>query len=85
LDEENNLIFKEILQEPNFDDIDFERDEIYSDHETYIFSNNLGDRKIVFYQNMRYSSDDAMQDVLLLLFLASILSFLVYFIGYRFV
>lgn len=85
LDEENNLIFKEILQEPRFDDINFDITKIYSDHDTFIFSNNIDENKIVFYQNIRYSLSDVVQDILLLLLLSSILSVLVYFIGYRFV
>ena len=85
LDAENNLLFKEILQEPNFDEVNFGKWKIYRDEEAFIRTIDIWDKKVVFYQNIRYSSEDAMRDVLLLLFLASILSFLVYFIGYRFV
>ncbi len=85
LDADNNLVFKEILQEPRFDEIDFESQKIYSDEETYIYTIDIWDKIIVFYQNIRYSWEKTFQDILLLLFLTSILSGLVYFIGYRFV
>jgi len=85
LDTDKNLIFKEILQEPRFDEIDFESQKIYRDEETFIYSRTIWENEVVFYQNMRYSWQDTFRDILLLLFLASILSGLVYFIWYRFV
>lgn len=85
LDDSNNLIFKEILQEPQFDEINFDSKKIYRDGHTYIFTKNIGDKKVIFYQNARYGFDDVWEDLLLLLFLAALLSSAVYFIGYVFV
>lgn len=85
LDSENNLVFKEILQEPKFDEINFESTWIYSDNETYIYTSNIWNSRVVFYQNVRYSWEDVLRDILLLIFLAGILSWFVYFIWYRFV
>lgn len=85
LDEENNLIFKEILQEPWFEKIDFDAKWIYKDEETFMYTETIWDKKVIFYQKIRYSSWDVFSDILLLLFLATLLSGLVYFIWYRFV
>ena len=85
LDDQNNLIFKEILQEPRFDDIDFQMNRIISKDATYIFMSTVWENTIVFYQNLLYSWEDSLEDIILLFILASILSGLVYFIWYRFV
>jgi len=85
LDDQNNLIFKEILQEPRFDDIDFQMNRIISKDASYIFMSTVWNNTIVFYQNLLYSWEDSLEDIILLFILASILSGLVYFIWYRFV
>jgi hypothetical protein len=74
LDTNNNLIFKEILQEPQFDEINFDSIKIYSDADTYILTKNIGDNKVIFYQNTRYGFEDMGDDLLLLFILAAILS-----------
>jgi len=85
LDSENNLVFKEILQEPKFDEIDFETKNIYRDSGILIATREVDDNRIIFYQNIDYEFEDFFSDVLLLLFLATLLSGFVYFIWYRFV
>ena len=85
LDKDNNLIFKELLEEVEFEEIDFEAKKIYKDSGTYIVVQEIETQKIIFYQNIRYSFDDLWRDILLLFILASILSLWVYFIGLRFV
>lgn len=85
LDDQNNLIFKEIIQEPRFDDIDFQMNRIITKDASYVFMSTVWDNTIIFYQNLLYSWEDLVEDIILLLILASILSGLVYFIWYRFV
>jgi hypothetical protein len=74
LDDKNNLIFKELLQEPQFGNINFEFSKIYSDEHTYILTQKLGNKKIIFYQRIRYGLEDAGEDLLLLFILAVLLS-----------
>jgi hypothetical protein len=85
LDSSNNLVFREIIEEPRFDEVNYESKRIYKDNQTYILSKEIKDYRVVFYQNIRYGIDDMGEDLLLLLALAILLSWAVYFVGHRFV
>jgi len=85
IDTDGNLVFQERIQEPRFRNIDFTRPDIYRNNGSFISTRDIAGMTFIFYQNMRYQSDDIMRDFLLLLLLVSIISGGIYFIGYRFV
>lgn len=85
LDEDKNVIFENIMKEPEFNTLDFQKKNYYIDANTYIALRDFWENTIIFYQDIRYSLRDVFSDFLLLLILASVSGVLFYFIWYRFV
>lgn len=85
IDADGNLVFQERIQEPNFRNIDFTRSDVYRNNDSFISTRDIAGYTFIFYQNVRYNSDAIFRDFLLLLVLVSIISWGIYFIGYRFV
>ena len=89
LDENNDVVFENILERPHFDDVVLDKGDI-----TYINDGVLlrvtdidtGEgKKAIFFLSLRYNISDFFEDVLLLFLLTGLSTTLFYFIGNRFV
>jgi len=89
LDDSNTIIYKNLLENPDFDDILLEDiDRMSMKNSLLIWKTELerSDAKsIIFYKSLRYDMNDLRYDMLILLICTILLSWLVYTIGIKFV
>lgn len=82
---DNRVIYKYLLQEPKFDEIDFEEKNFYRDEGYIIAVRDIGDNTAVFYKKIGIDVDDLLFDEWFLALLAVLFSWFFYLAGYFFI
>jgi len=89
LDSDNTIMYKNLLENPDFDDISLDDiGKVVTKNNLLIWQNKLKNsdaESIIFYKSLRYDISDLRYDFLILFLCTLLLSGVVYFIWYKFI